>query len=177
MKRILFTSFTLFSVMVFSQTFSEIKKYSEFYNKPIYVFEKFIGKKPLSKEEKFGISNIMYDQGNYILSINESKEDDGLIADIFFYNKNTKDVEGLWYKLYQDINKDNSYTEIMATINDKNKGFESKTMTISEIVRFLRILGDTNNINYGVVYKKNELFYSLFVISGSLVFRVLDELK
>lgn len=161
-------------IALFSQTYKDIISYSTNFNKEISTIESKFKIKPVLKNDKFGIESLLYNIEDYTVAFTESKKDNGLVADVLLYNMD-KDLAGnVWYKVVSEFQKDKTFVEKEAYINDKNKSFKSKDLRISEIIVLLRNLNYSKGIDYAVVYSKAGNDYALLVIDGVFMFNLKD---
>lgn len=172
MKKLLLAAI-LISGFTFGQTFSEIQKYSKFYNKPIGELEKFMKVKPKIKDEKLGITTIFYEIGNYNIVAKENIKNNGLIGEITVYSdkkEKAEKAESNWYEAYNFYSKNPEYKEIESSLDDKKKNYSTKELKAEEMVNLLRSLDSTDDISYGLNYKKGSVNYAFFVLGNTKTF-------
>lgn len=170
-------AFLIFTI-TFSQSYDDIMNYSSFYNKEFKSFKDYIKKNPIVDTEKFGIQKVIYRINDYSLALEESEKDNGLISSFFLYSK-TKDSDKSsndWYNIIKKIESNKSFIPVEVLFEDKNKDFKTNEMKTQEMIILLRSLKDLEKINYGVRYKKDNLFYSFFVVDETFVFSLKDKL-
>ena len=158
------------SISAYSQTYNDIMNYSSYMDKSIKSPLSKFTVKPTIKKEKFGVESLAYKMANHVVAFTEDNSDNGLISDIMVFNNKGINAENVWYNIVSELSKNNSYSEVSTLFNDKNKNFKNTDMKIPEIIKLLRSLPETNNIDCAVVYKKDNNYYGLFLVDDGFIF-------
>lgn len=173
MKKLLLLT-VFFSSFIFGQNQDDLNKYTNLINIPIADALQQMVIKPKDKTEILGVTRVIYSKSDHIIGFTESTKDNGLVGDVFVYTQNSNDPVKKWYTVYQNILKDTDYKEVQANYEDTNKNFKTNDLKINEIVQLLRSLNSTAKISWGVVYKKGDIFYSIYVLGDKFVYKVSD---
>ena len=159
----------------FGQTYEQLMSYSHYYSKDIDAFKEFINKEPAATHSNYGIQQVVYEFHNHSVGLEEHKSDNGKIGEIYVFqtNENHTKANYEWRKYFDSLNNNPSFQFVKAIFDDGVT--KDNNLTLENFTTLLNSKNINSDSSYGVRYKKSDVYYSLFVIKGKLVFTVDDK--
>lgn len=172
-KKILY--FLFFSSFCFGQSYEELMKYAHYYGKNIDEFKGFINAEPSASHSDAGIQRIVYELYNHHIGIEEHRSNSGKIGEIFVFQINENHVKAnyQWKRYFDSMQADESLQFVKAIFD--NGIIKENDLSLSEFILLLSSENMNSNASYGVRYRKQNAYYSLFVVKSKLVFTVDDK--
>ncbi|PZU83239.1 MAG: hypothetical protein DI529_12980 [Chryseobacterium sp.] len=149
--------------------------YSAYYGQDIDAFRDFIKMEPSAIQSIGGVRQMVYELGDHNIGIEEHSSNNDKIGEIYVFqtNDNRSHAQNVWKKYVNSMDKDQSLIFVKAFFDDGI--VKDNNLTYDGLVSLLDSRNLNTNRSYGVRYKKQNTYFSLFIIKGKLVFTVDDK--
>lgn len=167
-----FFPFILFCSFCFGQDHGHLLRYSDFYKQDIETFRKFMSIEPAVSRSPLGIQQMVYELEDHNVGIEEHHTNDGRIGEIYVFQttENPQHAFSRWKKHIDLMEKDNSLTFVKGIFEDSSRKIDN--LGSQELMSLLGSGHSDGHVSYGMRFRKDDVFHSLFVIKGNLVFTV-----
>ncbi|WP_027382026.1 hypothetical protein [Epilithonimonas caeni] len=153
------------------QSHDQLMDYAEYYNKDISKFIYFMKIQPSVSHSNAGIEQVVYELDDHNVGIEEHRSNNGKIGEIYVFQsqENQSQTHSKWKTSFDLMKKDKSLKFVKGIFDDGlNK---ENNLGLSEFIQMINGRKD-ENLDYGVRFSRNNVYYSLFVIKNKLVFTV-----
>lgn len=171
MMRVLY--FFLFSCFFCSaQDHHQLMRYSAYYNRDIEDFKRFMAVEPTVSQSTFGIRQLVYELETHNVGVEEHRDNNGKIGEIYIFQTYNDHQQAFsqWKFYFDAMIKDSALTFIKGIYD--NGVIKKKHLSASELLLLIQPDNIMSKSSYGVRFRKQDVFHSLFVVNGNLVYTV-----
>lgn len=163
----------LFFSGITAQTSGELADYAAFHHQKLEDFEYFMRITPTVIASEAGLRKMVFEAGDDNVGIEESAEEPGKIGEIFVFKtiEDPQQIFAEWQRHLSVMKSTPGLNFVNAIYND---GQSKHTLDHpDQLLKLLTLKDRSDELNYGVRFRKGNVFHSLFVVQGhNFVFTV-----
>lgn len=171
----LFSYFLLLGSFCSAQSHEQLMRYCNYYNQDIQSFKDFMKIEPSASQSNAGIQQIVYELEGHNIGIEEHPSNNDKIGEIYVFQttENPGGAQKEWRQYFSKMSKDKSVTFVKGVFDDGI--VKENNLTHDELLSLINARTLNANRSYGIRYRKQNAFFSLFVVKGKLIFTMDDK--